>query len=209
MPIFMKDNKHFMFVHVPKTGGTSLEVVFARSGFATAYIDLGIKGTLNHLRLCPPQHMHAEALQNHFDLDKFDGTFMVVRNPYDRFRSEYCMAHPINCDLSAPAVEAWAAQVFTDLAADGYTRANHLRPQHEFYLPDVAVYKFEQGFTGIIRDIADRYSIQLIKDNVREMARNKNAGIVSSDVDLNPATTEMIDNLYAKDFQQFEYALNP
>lgn len=207
MPVFSKGNKHYLFMHVPKTGGTSLEVVFARSGFTASNIDFGAKGTLNHLRHCPPQHMHGEVLQSQFVLDAFDGIFMVVRNPYNRFRSEYCMAHPVNCDVSASTVEAWASGVFADYAVDNYTRDNHIRPQHEFCLPGAAVYKFEQGFTNITLEISKRYGIMLIREDVREYARRKHSGISSSDVELNQAVIGMINRQYEKDFQQFDYEM--
>ena len=207
MPIFIKDNKYFLFVHVPKTGGTSLEVVFARSGSAAAYIDFGGKGTLNHLRRCAPQHMHGELLQSQFVIEKFDGIFMVVRNPYDRFRSEYCMAHPVNCDPSGNAVEAWAEKVFAEYAEDNYVHDNHIRPQNEFFVPGAVVFRFEQGFTNIIMDIASRYGVALIRDNVKELARSKRSGVSPSAVELNRAVVEMINRQYKRDFEQFEYEM--
>jgi hypothetical protein len=207
MPVFIKDSKYFLFVHVPKTAGTSLEVVFARSGFIPTYVDVGTTGSLNHLRHCSPQHMHAEVLQTQFLFDRFNGIFMIVRNPYDRFRSEYCMAHAANIDTSASKVELWANKVFSDYTSDNYTRDNHIRPQHEFYIPGAVVYKYEQGFIRIIEEICDRYGINLIRDDVRERARVRDGGIQSSDIQLNRTVVSMINEHYAKDFELFNYKM--
>ena len=107
MPIFKKGKQDLLFIHVPKTGGTSIEKLFHLSGWRTAYLDLNLKGkSFNHLRICSPQHMHAEMLQQQLLIHKFSGIFMTVRHPYDRFRSEYAYINKGNCDPSAPAVEA-------------------------------------------------------------------------------------------------------
>ena len=204
MPIFVKDNKHFLFVHVPKTGGTSIETVFHRSGWTILYLDYGKEGSVNHLRLCSPQHMHKEMLEHQFSLDKFDEIFMLVRSPYDRFRSEYCWANKDNLHLS-DTVEPWAKKSFDEFYENNYILDNHLRPQAEFHLPNANIYKLEDGLGNVYKDLSRRHNIELIDKDLNELAREDLSGFPSRKIELNKNVKEMINNIYSEDFKCFDY----
>ena len=48
MPVFRQDGRAVLFVHVPKAGGSSLERLFAKSGWTTGYRDpKGGVGSMN------------------------------------------------------------------------------------------------------------------------------------------------------------------
>ncbi len=96
MPIFTKNKIHILYVHIPKTGGSSVEGLFKKNKWQLSYLDKGGKkggkpDSLNSIRQCSPQHMHLEMLQTIFDLEKIDYIFMTVRHPVDRLISEYRM----------------------------------------------------------------------------------------------------------------------
>ena len=206
MPIFKKGKQDLLFVHVPKTGGTSIEILFELSGWSIAYLDLSLKGkSFNHLRVCSPQHMHAEMLKQQLKLHKFTGMFMLVRHPYDRFRSEYAYINKGNCDPSAAAVEVWARKIFKAYSKNPFVYDNHLRPQHEFYLPGTIVYKLENGFNKAIQHLAAKYKIEFVNKELREMSREKESGFSSSDVELNDSVKNMLNIIYQQDFRQFGY----
>ena len=204
MPILIKDNKHFLFIHVPKAGGTSMEKIFFQSGWRISYLDFGGQGSLNHLRHCSPQHMHEEMLQSQFKLDKFDEIFMVVRNPYDRFCSEYCWANQSNFSF-APDIEVWAKNAIEVYAVNNYILDNHLRPQNEFQLPNANVYKLEKGFEAIIKDLESRHNLKLTYKDIRELTRISISGFSSGKVTLNQSTKELIYNHYSEDFKCYGY----
>lgn len=206
MPVLVNGKQHLLFIHVPKTGGTSMEILFQKSGWGVGYVDYGHQGTLNHLRPCSPQHMHAEMLKQQFVLNQFNGIFMMVRHPYARFRSEYCMANQGSLDISASAVEAWTRKVMTVYAANPHVLDNHIRPQHEFYLPGATVYKLESGFDDIKADLAAQHGVQFISGDVREMSREQHSGVSSKDVELNDAVKAMLNVFYAEDFIKFGYS---
>jgi hypothetical protein len=66
-----------LFVHVPKTGGTSIS-------------DFLIKNNLdNWVRVCPVRHDPYFLLQKNNNIDDHTFTFSVVRNPYTRAYSYY------------------------------------------------------------------------------------------------------------------------
>ena len=82
MPVFRQDGRAVLFVHVPKAGGSTLERLFAKSGWTTGYRDpKGGVGSMNSVRRCSPQHMHRPMLEQVFRLDRFDAVFMTVREP--------------------------------------------------------------------------------------------------------------------------------
>lgn len=207
MPVFNKDKKYLLYIHVPKTGGTSMEMLFQQNGWRSAYLDLNIKGkSFNHVRICSPQHMHSEMLQQQLQLHKLDGMFMTTRHPYNRFCSEYCYHNKSNCDTSEKAVENWARKIFKAYSKDNFILDNHFRPQHEFYVPGTEIYKLEKGFKRIVGDLSRRYKIELPYQEMHEMSREKENHFPSSDVKLNDTVKSMLNTLYQKDFQQFGYS---
>ena len=51
MPVFRQDGRAVLFVHVPKAGGSTLERLFAKSGWTTGYRDpKGGVGSMNAVR---------------------------------------------------------------------------------------------------------------------------------------------------------------
>lgn len=205
MPVFTKDNKNFLFIHVPKTGGTSIETVFYQSGWNISYVDFGGQGSLNHLRRCSPQHMHKEMLQSIFNLDKFDEIFMLVRNPYKRLCSEYCWANRANLD-SAMAIDPWVKEAIKAYTKDNYILDNHLRPQNEFQVPNTVVYKLEQGFESVLKDIENRHHIKLKIEDKRELSSERISGVSPDKVEMDQSTKKLIYDHYFTDFQSYGYA---
>jgi hypothetical protein len=207
MPVFNKDKKFLLYIHVPKAGGTSMEMLFQQNGWRIEYLDLNLKGkSFNHVRICSPQHMHAEMLQQQLLMRKLDGMFMTTRHPYARFRSEYCYCNKSNCDTSAEAVETWARKIFKAYSKDNFILDNHIRPQHEFYVPGTKVYKLERGFKKVVQDLAKKYKIELAYQEMHEMSREKESGFSSSDAKLNDTVKSMLNIRYQQDFRQFGYA---
>lgn len=54
MPLFHKNNKRILFIHIPKAGGTSIEQFFKRNGWEMEFYDGGGKGTKNEFTRCSP-----------------------------------------------------------------------------------------------------------------------------------------------------------
>ncbi|MEA3468759.1 MAG: glycosyltransferase [Thermodesulfobacteriota bacterium] len=205
MPVFIKNNNNLLFVHVPKTGGSSAEELFKKSGWRIACLDKGSQGTLNHLRPCSPQHMHAKMLQQQFVLCQFNGIFMIVRHPYDRFCSEYCYINKNNCDFSSKAVENWTRKIFCEYTSNNFILDNHIRPQNEFYIPGSTVYKLEDGFDSIKQDLNGQYGIEFVAEDIRVMCRKTESGFSSKDIALNATVKNMLNIMYSQDFIQFGY----
>src|SRR5438045_277709 len=87
MPIFRFGDKILLFIHIPKTGGTSVEAMLKAGG--------GVEAMRHNAQitglLCTPQHFHAEILSRLVPEGFSDFTFTIVRNPFDRLVSEFKM----------------------------------------------------------------------------------------------------------------------
>jgi hypothetical protein len=210
MPIFRKDGKNILFIHVPKCGGSTIENAFRGSGYDVMYLDRDTKRTgMNHLRRCSPQHMHAQLLQEIFRLERFDLVFMTVRHPVARFRSEYVFRNKAQptVALSAEDVSAWAATKFEKYSRNPYILDNHLRPQHEFWVPSATVYRLEDGLPALFADLNARFDLD-VSQAPRALHSEKAVGFSSSAVELSGDLKAHLADFYAGDFDRFGYELD-
>lgn len=203
MPVFIKDDKSILFVHVPKTGGSSIEQSFADSGYETHF--LGGPRTLRRLRRCTPQHMHARMLRQTFRLGRFDLIFMLVREPLARFRSEYGMQHKHDVRTDRKSVEEWAERVFTRYEKDNFAFDNHLRPQAEFLLPNARVFRLEDGLDRVVEQLNADHGLGLVPPSTRVRDRRLQSGVASTDVEISRRLAKRVRNFYDVDYRTFGY----
>jgi hypothetical protein len=207
VPVFTKDDRSVLFVHVPKAAGSTLEQMFVRSGWKMAFRETRkTHPRLMPLRRCSPQHYHAALLQEVFDVDRFDLVFTVVREPVSRFRSEYLMRNHTDPRTDAASVDAWADTVLARREADPYALDNHLRPQHEFLLPQSQLYRLEDGLESVVADLNERFDVGLTSAVLQAMTSVKRAGVSSSAIELSDRVRSAVRSLYAEDFSRFDYA---
>jgi len=203
MPVFSKDGNVVFFVHVPKTGGRTIEARFQASGFRLSYIDMEAGG-LNCVRLCSPQHMDAAQYTRIFDLSKFDFMFAVVREPLSRLKSELGMHLQHNFRNSVTQNDKWVLEALTGYQANPYLYDNHLRPQYEFIAPGVDVFRFEDGLDSILAEVQRRNSdISLVPGNTRIGSREERSGFSSSEIALSENMTQRIREFYAADYERY------
>lgn len=207
MPVFMKNGLRILFVHVPKTGGTSVDELFRRSGYEISYHDPHIgERSLNAVRRCSPQHMHGSLLKQTFHLDRFDLVFMVVRHPMDRFRSELAMQSHDNLRASQAVVDRAANDALDAYSADPHAFDNHLLPQSDFDVEGCVVYRLEDGLDILRKDLMKRLDIRLTRRVPWERRRREIAGIGTDTIFFSHETQERIRSVYADDFQRYGYA---
>jgi hypothetical protein len=206
VPVFIKDERYVLFPHVPKTGGTSVERLFRRNGWRMHLRDSRVgKGSLHYARRCSPQHLHAAVLRELIDLSRVDVCFMVVRDPIARFRSEYAMRQKDAAKTDAATVEAWADKVLTRYARNPYALDNHVRPQHEFLLPDTEVFRLEDGLDAMMTSLNERYDLGVPNQVDHRLKSADLTGISSRDVQVSPALDARLREVYAEDFRQFGF----
>lgn len=209
VPVLIRNQQYLLFAHVPKTGGTSIEKHFRAAGWDVDLRDQRVgPGSRNYVRRCSPQHLHAAVLSEIVDLSRVRCSFMVVRDPLARFRSEYAMRQKDPARTDSDSVDAWADRVLDRRAQNPYTLDNHLRPQHEFALPDMRVYRLEDGLDTVLADLNTEFALELpprIEHRLQESGVRH--GIASRDVELSPALTGRLQDLYAEDYRRFGYPL--
>jgi hypothetical protein len=207
MPVYRRNGRAVLFIHVPKTGGTSVEQLFKASGWEPAYLDTKVgPGSLNYLSWCSPQHLHGTLLQSLLRLDRFDLVFTVVRDPVARFRSEYVWRTRKRDDVStgADAVNKWLLKSMASYRKNPYLYDNHFRPQHEFLVPGTTVLKLEDGLAEALKDLSDTHDLGLEGEPERFRDSQTNSR-KSRDVEVSTGTKLLLRKLYKKDFSTFGY----
>jgi hypothetical protein len=203
MPVFFKGNYRILFIHVPKAGGTSIEAFFEANGFKTAYLDRGgSPESLNGVRRCSPQHMHAALLQALFDPDKFDYVFMTVRHPVRRLLSKVVME--LGKAATVARLEQWITDNIPKVVADPLHLDNHLRPQSDFVVPGADIFKLEDGLGQPF--VARLESATGLDFAQKCVPREMHARVPMPDFDLvRPDLQALVRTFYARDFAAFDY----
>lgn len=202
MPVFVKDERRVLFVHVPKTGGSAVEDAFVEDGWEAHFLDrTSRRQPAQQLRRCSPQHMHAALLEQTLRLDRLDLSFTVVREPLARFRSEYLWRHREDPGLDADEVERWGRRVLEKFAQDPFVRDNHIRPQSEFVLEDTRVHRYEDGLQAAVDDVHRFLGLP----GTATVPRPPRSPVSSAEVPLSADLTEVLRGFYRDDFERFGY----
>jgi hypothetical protein len=142
MPYFRTDNINILFIHIPKTGGTSIENYFSQKYNIPLNSDTLLRlNSLNEFIIeniifdSSPQHFTYEILykyRNEFNIEFKDIRIItVVRNPYARIISDLFYFEKITIDTSKEEVfhkiENYLQSKYLD---------NHNIPQYLFVTDD-------------------------------------------------------------------------
>ena len=204
MPYYL--NKHILFIHIPKTGGTTIEELFRKNDSERLYSSIGI-GDTN--RILPPPFDRV-SLQHQFYTTiltfkhklgvVFDDKlriFSIVRDPYRRIISDMMFLNIVNPDSTPEkVVECMKNYVI----AEKYD--NHNVPQYKFItdkqgnlIPEIDIFRNET-----LNDDMQKFGFE-IKQNFQ----------VGKKVDynkyLNDDSINLINTIYKKDFQLFNYKM--
>jgi hypothetical protein len=158
MPVYRLAGAAVLFIHVPKCGGTSLEQMLVAHPACTAQgmYEIGPDNLLLSVGRCSPQHLHAKPLKRLLRLNQFDLIFTVIRDPLSRLLSEFAMQRG-RAPSSTPAdFAAWYAREQEQRRRNPFHADNHLRPAHDFVLPQALVYNFSAGLAVIWADLCRR-----------------------------------------------------
>jgi hypothetical protein len=208
MPILLTADRSVLFVHIPKTGGSTIERLFVKSGYTMHLRDTRRSGSpVMPFRKCPPQHWQASLLQEILAVDRFDLVFLMTRDPINRFRSEYAMRHRKDPRTDSASVDEWADRAFERYASNPYALDNHLRPQHEFHLPNSVVYRLEDGMDAMVADLNERFGLALSTEIPRVLDSTTRGQVPSSQVEISPGLEGRLKSFYAEDFSRYGYDL--
>ena len=172
MPMARIGQTIFLFVHIPKTGGTSIERYMASHG----QVCLATKRVTGFSRVTP-QHMERETLEAYIPAAFYDQGFAILRDPLERLQSEF--RHQIRLSKAWPRLlselhwlgklnrrdlsgngsefvrlrdfDGWTKAVLTRCNSDPFICDNHIRPQADFILPGHRLFDFAAGLDQVAR----------------------------------------------------------
>lgn len=168
MPLARINGRILNFVHIPKTGGSSVKSYLMSKGPVALYS----RDPTDWARTTP-QHIDA-ATRALLVPDAFcDAGFAVLRDPVNRMVSEFryratrCLKSPAavhNISSSAPmqvelgpseyaclSFDAWVDTVFERFHSDPFICDNHIRPQSDFLNDGLHLFLLEEGLEKVMR----------------------------------------------------------
>jgi hypothetical protein len=200
------------FIHIPKTGGTSMEVLSTLLGtqwglhaWERQLRAAGpvTKDTPNECR-CSAHHRPPSCLMSYFQ-DKI--TFAIVRHPTLRFISEFCWRNRyLRWDL-APEQLLTKMELTIEKLVSGNAPPQrfdcHLVPQVTYTeFADFVLYfeRLEEDF-GCLNDLLIRQEVKIPHDNRSPDTCTQRLTFR----DLSPESLQKLEEFYAADFERFGY----
>ncbi|MCB1379839.1 MAG: sulfotransferase family 2 domain-containing protein [Alphaproteobacteria bacterium] len=201
MPFIEYGGKRILFIHIPKTGGTTIEN-WLRSLGPVHFYSFGVPTASR----CTPQHFRRQDFRDFFADGYFDYAFTMVRNPYHRIASEYRMRAMMQGGgffKSWPSFSLWLEDNLAKQKSMPFHLDNHLRAQWEFIGSDVEVFRLEDGIEIALEKVSSKLGVAHPMDIPVE------ASTVAAPIAVN---WDRVDRLrvqdhYSTDFREFNYAM--
>lgn len=211
MPVLTVGDKRILYIHVPKTGGTSVEDLL-RSYGGSLSMYAPSRGALP----CAPQHFHGKLLETIFGSQSeaegyrhdFDFVFMTVRHPISRLLSEYRYQRSITVRLKknpiaqALTFDLWCRYVLLRSSRNPFYSDNHLRPQADFAVWSPAIYRLEDGLDQIRKGLDSLIGVPGEWPSGPRKVSTDDAGTADG---LRPSTRRLIQKCFARDFEAYNY----
>ena len=185
MPIFQHPTRgRVLFIHIPKTGGSSIEAWLRSHGYTLDKINTWDGPTNQHA----PREVYSQ--WGHFDYK-----FTVVREPLTRFISTlgFRMIHAVDG-------ERIATEILDSLHRNKLevNWGNHFQPQVDFIDDDVEIFKFEENFFHSVSG-----ALKILGPFPHE---NKSRTTVAAE-HLSDKTIARIRQRYQQDYNTFGYEI--
>lgn len=196
MPIFEQGNTKVLFIHIPKTGGSSIENMLKQQVTMTFFSPTPPSG----LKICP-QHLQINDFKILFGCEKWSWIFSVVRDPYDRIESEYHWKTDAHFKKSGNRLNfsQWVINQLNAAKKNPFALDNHLRPQTDFISSNVEIFKYEDGLHEITSELEKYFdfpeTLKLPTDNTSNR----------DEVHWSNEALNFVNDFYKNDFMQLNY----
>jgi len=195
MPLIRHNDKIVFFVHIPKTGGTSVEDALTDAGASVA---LRAGSRFEGFMKTTFQHLHADIYTAAIPQEFYDYGFAIVRHPVTRLISEYFYRK--RRGLAKMDFDSWVNKVLDGYEKNPYILDNHLRPQVDFIADGIEVFHIEDGIDKPLAQVTDLLGLTLADMNPHSNRRKKKKGVTWT-----AATRDRMLAFYAADFTRFGY----
>ena len=197
MPLFEKNNLRIFFVHIPKTGGTSIEQWLKNEARMSFY---GDEHPTPEAYVTSPQHLRYTDMEKILGENFCDWAFALTREPYKRLESEYRWLYN-NFDLSRIPLKfsEWAIKSMHQASIDPRYLDNHIRPQSDFLADDVDVFKLEDGLDIVAKKVSDVLNL----DTPTKMSKKNISNTLH--LEWSDEALAIANDFYAEDFIRFGY----
>ena len=203
MPVYRIRDRNVLFIHVPKTGGTTVETFLSRhAGIGMHNQGIGLLKPCRESALTRSlslQHFHAALLKAMFAPDFFDYAFMIVRDPLERLKSEYRHSAAFGRPDARLRFAAWAPLMLGLARFSPGLRNNHFRPQTQFTCFNAEIFRFEDGMNRILAALGTRLGLP----GSETVPHERNLAAASFDVP--PRIRARVRAAYDADYRTFGY----
>jgi hypothetical protein len=208
MPSLINIIEHVAFIHIPKTGGSTI----------TSALETYIHNT--HTRRYEKTNNETDfdaihATANMIDITHLDKIICVVRNPYDRFVSMFCMGSILGMHIFEPTMKGIMefCDYFTStpsckdmLLFKPMTHFTHVITLSGLKPLANAVLRYED-FENALRNCCMLFNTPIIQSgiinaNVYESQTNYNTWYEN-----NSRLTLFVNTVYFSDFKEFNYTM--
>lgn len=201
--IFSPKKENFLeFIHIPKNAGTTIENIANEKNIKWGRMKPSHKEHINtNFGNCvywhiPPKYF---SLSSHYETDK-DGTFCVIRDPYDRMVSEYKYKNRFSTDPKH--MNEWIKQHLTPEYTENGKLNCHFLPQYNYVYNDLGiktcdhVLRFD-NLSEEFNNLTNKYNIDLqLYEDRKDNVSNNNLTVD----DLNEENRQLIRTIYHADF---------
>jgi len=221
-------DEKIIFVHVPKTGGVSVENFFLekygykRNPFLLIHgYGMDLNTTKSKYTVYP--HMHyplknilIEAEKNKVIVDNSWTVFSIVRNPYYRFLSDlmYQEVTPLKHQFhTLPETNKKdylnnCIDLFFESDVNENYHSNHTLPQHQFFEGcdlECKIFKFEEGLINIMESLG--FDTNGSFPHHLEPSQTFNIPKPNYNQMLTRHLVEIVNEKYQKDFEIYNYSM--
>jgi len=188
----------FIFIHIPRTGGSSLERILLSLESVASWDEMNRKGIVDKW-IGPEKHYKASRVQANIGLVKWEQAvkISIVRNPFDKVISHYFQPFYRNINaLSGNTLESFLAAYQPPPHEDGFTCSDYLDKEldviirYENYANELLslLEPFGVTPTQIAERLGSVRSIRGYREYYSTFARRT------------------VESLYATDLERFRYA---
>jgi len=212
VPYIKINGVNIYYIHIPKTGGSSIMNWFYNIIDLSDECEGDIRFYNPQIPLflnITPQHFRYIDISLFLNFRDVDHIFSIVRNPYSRIISEYYYStqHIHLKFRKRPDFNQWVQKQLTQFKKNYFHSDGHYIPQADFTEDNVKIFRYEDGFQLIENEIRSWLNLNSLSDyHIPHINKSTEKNIES--LNIASTTKNLIQDIYRIDFDKFNYSVN-